>query len=117
MVFFSRIDKLEIPEFGDANTDLPENHQYNGAMAPVNTQPYPPHSPLEDALVSSTEPPPHPHVEAGDATLQAQEGDLPDVQLIGDNYMLYGVYQDLVQHNPVDHLDGVIAEDSKWRVR
>ena len=31
--------------------------------------------------------------------------------------MLYGVYQDLVHQNSGDHLDGVIAEDSKWQDR
>ena len=41
-------------------------------------------------------PPPRPRVEAVDAFLQAQEGDLPEVRLLGDDYMLYSVYQDWV---------------------
>ena len=58
-------------------------------------------------------PPPRPRIQAGDAALQAQEGDLPDVRLLGSYYMIYGVYQDWVHQNPGDHLDGGIAEDSE----
>ena len=29
--------------------------------------------------------------------------------------VIYGVYQDWVHQNPGDHLDGGIAEDSKWQ--
>ena len=36
-VLFSHIDELKLPELDDAETDLPENHQDNGAMPPVNT--------------------------------------------------------------------------------
>ena len=46
-VIFSRIDDLEIPELNDAETNPPENHQDNGAMPPVNTQPSLSHSPPE----------------------------------------------------------------------
>ena len=93
-VLFSRIDELEIPELDDAKTDPPGNHQDNGAASPVNTQPYTKLSPLEDDSVASSAPPPRQHVEAGDDALQAREGDLLDVRLIGADYMLYGVYQD-----------------------
>ena len=31
--------------------------------------------------------------------------------------MLYGIYQDWVHQNPVEHLDVGIAEDSKWQER
>ena len=58
-----------------------------------------------------------PLIEAGVAAIQAQYGDFPDVRLVGSDYMLYGVYQDLVHQNSGDHLDGVIAEDSKWQDR
>ena len=71
-VLFFRIDELEIPELGDAETDPPENHQYNGVTPPVNTQPYTLHSHLEDALVAADAPPPRPHVKYGDAALQAK---------------------------------------------
>ena len=113
-LIFSHIDELEIPELDDAETDPPENHQDNGALPPVNTHPSPLHSPLEDALVAPATPPPHPRVDYGNAALQAQERYLPDVRLLGADYMLYGVYQDWVHQNPGDHLDGGIAEDSKW---
>ena len=71
-VLFSRIDELELPKFNDAKTNPPENQQDNGTMPSVNTQPYPPHSPLEDASVASVALPPRPRVEAGNAALQAQ---------------------------------------------
>ena len=99
----------------DAETDPPENNKYNGATPSVNTHPYPPHSPLEDALVESAAPPSRPRVKAGNAALQAWEGDLLDICLIGTEYMIYGVYQYWVHQNPGDHLDGGIAEDSKWQ--
>ena len=67
----SCIGELEFPEPEDAETDPPEKHQDNGAMLPVNTQPSPPHSPLEDALVAPAAPPPQPRVESRDAALQA----------------------------------------------
>ena len=119
-VLFSRIDELEIPGLDDAETNLPENHQDNGATPPVNTQPSPSHSTPEYTSVASTLPPPlpRPRVEAGNSTLQARERDLPAVRLIGTNYMLYGVYQDWVHQIPGDHLDGGIVEESKcqaWR--
>ena len=59
----------------------------------------------------------HPCIEAGNAALQPLEGYLPDVRLLGTNYMLYGFYQDWVHQNPGDHSDGGIAEDSKWKSR
>ena len=110
-MFFSHNDELGITELADTNTNPPENYQDNGAMPPVNTQLSMSHSPPEDTSATSSEPPPRPGVEAGDADLQAQDGDLPDVRLLGANYMLYGVYQDWVHQNPGDHLDGIIAED------
>ena len=65
--------------------------------------------------MASAAPPPHPHVKADNAALQAREVDLPDVRLPGADYTLYGIYQDWLHQNPGDHLDGVIAEDSKWQ--
>ena len=112
-VIFSRIDELEIPELNDAETDPPENHQENGATLPVNTWLSPPYSPPEENSVESAATPPSPCVEAGDAALKAREGGLPDVQLLGSDYMLYGVYQDWVHRNPGYHLDEGKAEDSK----
>ena len=41
-VIFSCIDELKLPELDDAETNLPENHQNNGATPPVNTQLSPP---------------------------------------------------------------------------
>ena len=87
-MIFSHIDELKIPKLDNAETDPPENHQDNGATPTVNTQPYLSHSPLEDTLVTSAMPQPLPRIEAGDATLRAQEGDLSDIRLLGANYML-----------------------------
>ena len=67
--------------------------------------------------MASTEPPPRPRVEAGNAALQEQQGYLPDVRLLGAECMIYGVYQDWVHQNQGDHLDGGIAEYRKWQVR
>ena len=93
-VILYRIDELKILELNNADTDPPENHQDNGVMSSVNTQPSLSHSPPEDTPVASDAPPPHPLVDAGNAAPKAREGDLPDVFLLGANYMLYGVYQD-----------------------
>ena len=65
--------------------------------------------------MASAAPPPCPRVEAVDAALKSREGDLPDVRLLGANYMIYGDYQDWVHQNPGDHLGGGIEEDSKWK--
>ena len=116
-VFFSRMDGPKIIEFDDADNDLPENHQENGATPPVNTQPYSPQSPQEDTLVASAAPPPYSGVEAGNAALQARWGELLYVHLFGADYMLYGVCQGWVHQNLGDHLDGGIAEESKWQAR
>ena len=105
-MLFSHIDELKLPELNDAKTDPTENLQDNGATPPVLTQPSPPHLPLEDASVDPTAPPPSPCVQARCAKLQAREGDLPDVCPLGADYMLYGAYQDWVQQNPREHLDG-----------
>ena len=112
-----RIKNIEIPELDDAETNPPENHKENGTTPLVNTQPLPPHSPVEDASVASYAPPPHQRVEAVNDSLQEQEGYLPDVHLLSTNYMLYGIYQYWVHQNQGDHLDGGIAEDSKWQAR
>ena len=112
-MFFFHTDELKIPELADADTEPPKNLQYNSATPLVSTHPYLLHSPQEDTLFASAEPPPFPHVKSIDAALQARAGDLTDVRLLGSNYMLYGVYQDWVHQNPVEHLDGRITEDSK----
>ena len=91
MVLFSHTNELKILELADAETDPPENHQDNGTMPPVNTQPSPLHSPPEETSLSSDNTPPCPRVEVGDTSLQAREGDLLDVRLLGVDYMLYGV--------------------------
>ena len=87
-VLLSRIKELEIPELDDAKTDPPENHQDNGTTPLVKIQPFLPHSPLEDASVASSPPPSLPRVKAGNAALQAQEGNLPDVRLLSDDYII-----------------------------
>ena len=112
-VLLSHTNELKIPEPAEAETDPPKNHQDNGAMPPVNTHPSPLHSPPKDTSVTSADLPPLPRVKSGDAALQVREGDLPDILLLSPKYMLYGVYQDWVHQNPVEHLDGRITEDSK----
>ena len=114
-VIFSHTDELEIPKLADDETDPPENHQDNSVTPLVNTHPSPPHSPPEDTLVASAKPLPRPHVKAVYAALQVQEGDLPDVRLLGADYILYGFYQDWVHQNQGDHLYGKIVEYSKWQ--
>ena len=109
-VILSHTDEPEILELADDNTDPPENHQDNGATPPVNTQTSPPHPPLEDASAASAAPPPCPRVEAGNAALQAREGELPDVSLLGADYILYGVYQDWVHKKIGELLDGGIRK-------
>ena len=99
----------------DAETDQPENYQDNGATPLVKTQPYLPHSSPEDTSVASEYPPPRPRIEAVDAALQAQEGDLLDVCLLGVDYMLYGIYHHWLHENSGYHLDRGIAEDRKWQ--
>ena len=90
-VTFSRIDKIKLPELDNAETNQPINLQDNVATPPVLTQPYLPHSPLEDASVSPAAYPPRPLVKARNASLQAREGNLPDVRRLGANYILCGV--------------------------
>ena len=116
-VIFSHTNELKSPELNDAETNPQGNHQDNGTTPPVNTQPSPPHSTWEDTLVASAKPTPRPRVEASDTTLQVREGYIPDVRLLGANYMLYGVYKYWVHQSPGDHLDGRIAKDSKWQER
>ena len=82
-MIFSRTDKLKITELANAETSPLENHQDNVATPLVNTQPSPTQSPLEETSVASSAPLSRPLIEAGDASLQAQEGDCPDVHLLG----------------------------------
>ena len=93
-------NEFEITELAVAETELPQNLQYNGATLPVRTQTPPPHSPPEDTSVSSAKPPPCPRFKDRYAAPQACAGDLPDVCLLGANYMIYGVYQDWLHQNP-----------------
>ena len=116
-VLFSHTNELKIPELVNAETNPLKNLQYNGATPPVNTHTYLPQSPPEDTSFASSEPPPCPCIEAGEAALQARTGDLPDVCLLGANYMIYGVYHYWVHQNPGEQLDGAITEDSKWQAR
>ena len=108
-VNFFHTDNLEIPEVNNANTNPPKKHQGNRDTPTVNIQPSPSHSPLEDTLVASADPPPRPRVEGGDTALQAHEVYLPYVCLLGADYMFYGVNQYWVHQNPEYHLDGVVA--------
>ena len=115
MVLFSHTNELKIPELANSEINPPENHQDNGATPLVNTQPSPPQSPPENTLVDSAKSSPSQHIKARYASLQEREGDLSDVLLLGADYMLYGAYQYWLHQNSGDHLDGGIAEDSKWQ--
>ena len=75
------------------------------------------HSPLEDTSVALAEPPPRLRVDAGYAALQACAGDLPDVRLLGGNYILFGVYHDWVHQNPENNLDDGTTKYGKGKDR
>ena len=109
MVLFSHTNEIEIPELADAKTNPPKNLKDHGTTPPVGTHPSSSYSLLEYTSVALAEPPPCPLVEAGDIALQASPGDLLDVRLLGDDNMLFSVYQDWVHKNPGEHLDDVIT--------
>ena len=71
-VLFSRTNELKFTELANSETNLPENHQYNGTTPPVRTQHSPMQSHPEDTSVASDAPSLRPHVEAGNAALQAR---------------------------------------------
>ena len=91
-LILSCTNELKVMEITNSETDLPENHQDNGATPPVNTQTSLLHTAPEDTSVAYATPPPFPHIEAGNNALKVREGDLPDVRLLGAYYMLYSVY-------------------------
>ena len=82
-MLLSHNDDLGIPELANADTNLSENLQENGATPLVSTQPSLPHSPREDTLVASSDPLPCPRIEARHAAPQLRVGDLPDDRLLG----------------------------------
>ena len=96
-MFLTHTNELKILEFSDADINPTKNYQYNGSTPPLVTHPYPLYSPLEDTSVAPDEPPPGPHIEAGDSAIQVCTGDLPYVRLLGADDMLLGVYQDFMQ--------------------
>ena len=95
-VIFTHTNKLETMDLVNSKTDPTKNHQDNDSTPPLSTQPHLPQSPLKDTLVTLDNPPPRPHVEAGDTSVLARTGDLPYVRLWGAGNMLFGVYQDWV---------------------
>ena len=114
-VLFFHTNDTEILDLANADTNPPQNLQENGSTLTVNTHKSPTNSPLEKNSVTSAEPLPCPCVKDRDATLQACAGDLPDARLLGADYIICGVYQDWVRQNLGEHLDGGIANDSKWQ--
>ena len=106
---YTQSNKLESTELSDVDTDLIKNNQYNGAMPPLGTQPYSPHSPLTNTLVSLDETLPQLRFDSGDAAVLARKGDFPGVHLQGVDNMLFGLYQYLVQQNTGNHMDGIIT--------
>ena len=108
-MLFSHIDDLEIPKLANAENDLNGNLQDNGTTPPDGTQPSSPHSPLEDTVVTPSDPLQCPYIESGGAAIQARSGELSDVRL-GSDGMLFGVYRYWVHQHPGQHLDGGIVE-------
>ena len=114
-MFLTHTNELKILEFSDADINPTKNYQYNGSTPPLVTHPYPLYSPLEDTSVAPDEPPPGPHIEAGDSAIQVCTGDLPYVHLLGAEYMIFGFYHVWLHQKPGNHLDGGITEDGKWQ--
>ena len=108
---------IKIPEISNDKTDPTKNLHNNGAMPPLGTHPSSPHSHIEDAWFALSKTPPRTGIKAGDAVLQACVGDLPDVHLLGAEYMLFEVYVDCVHQNLRLLLYGGITDDGKWKAR
>ena len=117
MSLFTQPNALDSNELANAKTTPTKNHLNNGALTPIATQPFSPHSYLKETLFALVEPPVRPHIEAGDAACLAFMTDFPGVCLNGADDMLFGIYQDWVQQNPENHMDGGITEDGKCQSR
>ena len=97
---FNQTNELNPTDTSNNKTTLAKNHQDNGAMPPLGTQPPSLHSLLAYTLVTTDKPLPCPCVESGYAAHLARKEDLPEVCIkISDN-MIYEVYQDWVHQNP-----------------
>ena len=114
---YTHTNVIRIPEISNDKTDPTKNLHNNGAMPPLGTHPSSPHSHIEDAWVALSKTPPRTGIKAGDAVLQACVGDLPDVHLLGAEYMLFEVYVDCVHQNLRLLLYGGITDDGKWKAR
>ena len=96
---------MELTEDGN---NPAENHQDNGTSPLHGTHPYLLHSPLTDALVTTEKPPPLPHIKGSGATRLVSRSYIPEACPKGAVDALYGVYQDWVNQNTGNHLDGGI---------
>ena len=92
-------------DLADAKTKLTKNHQYNGDMSLLGTQPSLPHSPLTSTLVTPSKPPSYPLFDDGDASILAHVGYLLDVRIKVYGNVLFGVYQDCMYQNTGNYLD------------
>ena len=117
MALFNHTNEFETIDLADADTKPTENHQDNYTTPSLGTQTSSTHSPLTDTPAALAEPLPRPYVEAGDAAVLACTGDIRGVSLLGADNMLFGVYQDWLNRNPGNHLNGGITEDGKWHDR
>ena len=114
---FNHPDKLDPRELAEDGTTLDENHQTNGDSPTYVIQPSLSNSPLKDASFSTDEPLPRPCVEDSDVTRLSIMEDLPEVLFKRAYDELYGVYQNWVQQDPGNNLDGGTKEDGKWKYR
>ena len=117
MEIFTHTNKVDPTELDINDTTLAENHQDNGAMQPLITQPSSPHLLPTDTSDALELPPLRPHIDAGAAARQASMDDLPRVCLMAADNSLFGVYQDWVHQNTGTNLDVGINEDVKWKAR
>ena len=116
---FTHPGNLEPTDLSNNNTTPAGNHQYNGDLRQLGTQPSLPNPPQTDASVSMDNPPPHPYIEYGDATCLASMADHTKVLLKVAGNALFGVYHDWVHqsHTILEvYLDGIQAWkcNSEW---
>ena len=108
MALFIQKKEFEYMVLVDAKTTPTKNYQDNGALPLLGTQPSSLHSPLTDALVTTEKPPPLPHIKGSGATRLVSRSYIPEACPKGAVDALYGVYQDWVNQNTGNHLDGGI---------
>ena len=116
-VIFNPTNELKMIELANNDTKPTENHQDIRSTPLFDNHASLPHSPLTETSAAPSKPPPLPCIESKDAIVLERAGDLTDFRLLGDNDMIFGVYQDWVHQNPGNQLDGRITKDGKWQAR